>query len=367
MYVIDMTLRVCIGGKSMNFDEFGKMIKDAGINMSLVLVEGKAQEAYKLGYDDPYVPSQASVDNIRHIIQSTMDKRKMELYQDNFEGVPNSEDKLEMKSYEFVESILPQIITTDEKDKIPEKGSTSFDPIHEWVEKECVKTGKDIVEEILLKIYSRGRIEGHLDEVNKLLLRVLWNANKTIRSEKERIYKENYYDKPTEEALVQMKGYNYLEEKLPEIIQKYLEPQGEETITAILNGNAKNRPSGIIENVAKFSNFISKQNNELETEKNSFGTIEQIEKDIDLDRVLPLNARNFPPKLKLVSAYLYGLGEGVEFGYRLAMLALADNNASKELMLSASQYFNARRHKWDENGRKKIDQEYDEKKHLWNE
>lgn len=38
-----------------------------------------------------------------------------------------------------------------------------------------------------------------------------------------------------------------------------------------------------------------------------------------------------------------------------AMLALADNDASKELMLSASQYFNDRR-QIDDDSRKQIDQ-----------
>ena len=53
--------------------------------------------------------------------------------------------------------------------------------------------------------------------------------------------------------------------------------------------------------------------------------------------------------------------------YRIAMLALANNNASKELMHTASQYFRDRRGQFDDFGREKIDQEFNEKMHLWTE
>lgn len=214
----------------MNFDDIINKIEEVGINISRVILEGKLQEAYDLGYNDPYVLSQKSVESIRNNIQLTMDRRKMELYKENFKGVPNNEDRLEMKSYEFVESILPQIITTDEKDKIPEKGSTSFDAIREWVKEKCDETGRDIIEKQLKELYSQGRIDGHRDEIEKLLRRVSWKANDIIRNEKLKIYKENFYEKPTEEALVQMKGYEFLEEKLPKIIEKYLEPPREGSI-----------------------------------------------------------------------------------------------------------------------------------------
>ena len=42
---------------------------------------------------------------------------------------------------------------------------------------------------------------------------------------------------------------------------------------------------------------------------------------------VPPTARNFPPETKLFAAHLYGFNEGVEFGYRIAMLALANKNA----------------------------------------
>ena len=59
--------------------------------------------------------------------------------------------------------------------------------------------------------------------------------------------------------------------------------------------------------------------------------MEQCERDIDLDMVVPPSARNFPPKAKLLATRLYGFGKGVECGYKIAMLAPAkNNNASKE-------------------------------------
>lgn len=129
---------------------------------------------------------------------------------------------------------------------------------------------------------------------------------------------------------------------------------------------AKNLQSEIQEGVAKLSKFFNKQNNELEIEGNSSTTMEQFERNGDLDRIVPPNARNFPPKTKLFATYLFAFNEGMEYGYRITMLALANNNASKELMHSASKYFYDRKI-LDDADKEKIDQEFNEIMHLWNE
>ena len=145
-----------------------------------------------------------------------------------------------------MESILPHIITTDEKDKVPEKGSISFATIHEWVEKECVETGRDIVEKLLKEIYSQGRIS----ELSNLRKSVIEQNRESIDCIRQRLHRthliqyiNNYleYDPGSESDDIR---HDYA----PLVLYGtggFFMPEGKKTMTEI-KGNEKTLDMGVV-------------------------------------------------------------------------------------------------------------------------
>lgn len=82
---------------------------------------------------------------------------------------------------------------------------------------------RDVLEEKLQEAYEQGVNEGFRNRIDRTLDDIRGNTLLEIKNRKQVLYEKNFYNKPAEEAVVEMKALEYLEEHIPEIIITYSE------------------------------------------------------------------------------------------------------------------------------------------------
>ena len=82
---------------------------------------------------------------------------------------------------------------------------------------------REVLEEKLQEAYEQGRMEGFHKQIDETLDNIHYNTMMEIKRRKQVLYESNFYNKPEEDAVVEMKALEYLEKHIPEIITKYKE------------------------------------------------------------------------------------------------------------------------------------------------
>lgn len=80
---------------------------------------------------------------------------------------------------------------------------------------------RDVLEEKLQEAYNDGRHDICDEKVNETLDNILYNTLLEISQRKKKLYEKDFYVKPPEEDIIEMRAYEYLEEHLSEIIKQY--------------------------------------------------------------------------------------------------------------------------------------------------
>lgn len=86
-----------------------------------------------------------------------------------------------------------------------------------------VKITREVLEEKLQEAYEQGRMESFHEQIDETLDNIHYNTMLEIKRRKQVLYESNFYNKPEEDAVVEMKALEYLEKHIPEIITKYKE------------------------------------------------------------------------------------------------------------------------------------------------
>lgn len=79
----------------------------------------------------------------------------------------------------------------------------------------------EALEDRLQEAYNQGRLDGFIKQVDNTLDDIHYNTMQEIRKRKEKLYEENFYNTPSEEAIIEMKALQYIEEHIGEIIRQY--------------------------------------------------------------------------------------------------------------------------------------------------
>lgn len=86
-----------------------------------------------------------------------------------------------------------------------------------------VEITRDVLEEKIQEAYEQGRMESYHKQIDETLDNIHYNTMMEIKRRKQVLYESNFYNKPEEDAVVEMKALEYLEKHIPEIITKYKE------------------------------------------------------------------------------------------------------------------------------------------------
>lgn len=82
---------------------------------------------------------------------------------------------------------------------------------------------REVLEEKLQEAYEQGRMESFHKQIDETLDNIRCNTMLEIKRRKQILYENNFYNKPEEDAVIEMKALEYLEKNIPEIITKYKE------------------------------------------------------------------------------------------------------------------------------------------------
>ena len=82
---------------------------------------------------------------------------------------------------------------------------------------------REVLEEKLQEAYEQGRMESFYKQIDETLDNIHYNTMLEIKRRKQVLHENNFYNKPEEDAVVEMKALEYLEKHIPEIITKYKE------------------------------------------------------------------------------------------------------------------------------------------------
>lgn len=80
---------------------------------------------------------------------------------------------------------------------------------------------REVLEEKLQEAYEQGRMESFHKQIDETLDNIRYNTMQEIKRRKQALYGNNFYNKPEEDAVVEMKALEYLEKHIPEIITMY--------------------------------------------------------------------------------------------------------------------------------------------------
>lgn len=140
-----------------------------------------------------------------------------------------------------------------------------------------------------------------------------------------------------------------------------------ESIFDDLEINAKDLPNDIKDSIAKVKVYFSQQANKPKSERRADWSVNQQKRGIGVGRELSPDDSSLSPEERVFLARIEGFHQGKKFEYQLAMLALAENNAPKELIIAVCNYLKEKGRRWDDRDREKIEQQYNEQKYLWDE
>lgn len=153
----------------------------------------------------------------------------------------------------------------------------------------------------------------------------------------------------------------------------------------LLDPYAKDLPSDIKESIIKIKEYYRQQGNTPRLKPKTEVNIKQqkrtvkplpvmkpktegsIKQQKSVAKIISPDDPNLPPETRVLAARLEGFNEGKDYEYKIAMLALADNNTPKELIIAVRDYIKKREHEWVSKGIDTIEQQYNDKKFLWDE
>ena len=92
-----------------------------------------------------------------------------------------------------------------------------------WLLDQSVNITRDVLEEKLMEAYNQGRMDGYQEKTDKTLENIRHNTLLEVRRRKQVLYENNFYNKPSEEAVTEMKALEYIEGHISEIVNQYRE------------------------------------------------------------------------------------------------------------------------------------------------
>lgn len=93
--------------------------------------------------------------------------------------------------------------------------------IAKWILEEGKNITREVLEAKLEEAYNQGRNTSFREQIDKTLDDIHYNTMQKIKHDKQVLLESNFYDKPTDKDIIQMKALEYLEEHIGEIIIKY--------------------------------------------------------------------------------------------------------------------------------------------------
>src|SRR5699024_12537684 len=91
--------------------------------------------------------------------------------------------------------------------------------ISDWIISQGAEIARDVLEEKLKEAYDQGRLDMYNEQVDDTLDNILCNTKRNINIEKIKLQDKNFYNKATEEDVINKRTYEYLNEYLAEIIE----------------------------------------------------------------------------------------------------------------------------------------------------
>ncbi len=92
-----------------------------------------------------------------------------------------------------------------------------------WLMNQATTITIEALEERLLEAYNQGRLDAFIKHVDNTLDNIHYNTMLEIKQRKAKLYEQNFFNIPSEEAIVEMKALQYIEEHIGEIIRQYRE------------------------------------------------------------------------------------------------------------------------------------------------
>ena len=93
--------------------------------------------------------------------------------------------------------------------------------ISKWFLEQGKSSTKEAIEEKLQEAYNQGKNESLKKQVDRTIDDIYYNIIKKIEQDKKVLYENNFYNKPSEKDVIQMRALEYLEEHIGEIIKQY--------------------------------------------------------------------------------------------------------------------------------------------------
>lgn len=95
--------------------------------------------------------------------------------------------------------------------------------ISRWIFEQGTNITREALEEKIQKAYEQGKIDSFQEKVDETIDNIRFNTIRKIEHDKKALFESNFYDKPSEKDVIQMKALEYLEEHIGEIITQYKE------------------------------------------------------------------------------------------------------------------------------------------------
>lgn len=90
-----------------------------------------------------------------------------------------------------------------------------------WFFQEGINATREELESRLYEAYEKGKDDIHLEIINKTLDDIHHNTILKVKKEKQELLEKNFYKTPSEDDIIKMKSYEYIEQHISEIISNY--------------------------------------------------------------------------------------------------------------------------------------------------
>ena len=90
-----------------------------------------------------------------------------------------------------------------------------------WLMNQTTTITREVLEERLLEAYNQGRLDAVYSYSDKTLDDIHHNTIMEIKQRKAKLYEQNFYNLPSDEAIVEMKALQYVEDHIGELIRQY--------------------------------------------------------------------------------------------------------------------------------------------------
>lgn len=90
-----------------------------------------------------------------------------------------------------------------------------------WLMNQAATITREVLEERLLEAYNQGRLDAVYNQIDKTLDDIHCNTIMEVKQRKAKLYEQNFYNIPSDEAIVEMKALQYIEDHIGEIIRQY--------------------------------------------------------------------------------------------------------------------------------------------------